>query len=378
MLNTIGSVVAVSLCLALQALAEPSFRARRDFGHNTQRFPENLVVDDFDGDSIADVAVVNTGSSSVTVMIGLGEGGFRFQASNFQYNIPNGASGITSGDFNGDGLVDLAISTRQDGSVAFLSGVGRGEFRRWISIPVGVDPDCLVAADFNGDHVLDLAVCNGDFAGVISVLLGNGDGTFQPPQSIPVGFFPSSLIVADFNGDGIPDLAAIVAGPRSGVTVLLGRGDGSFDTVPLLDPLIVHLSLAVADFNGDGVPDLASTVRNGVEVFLGNGDGTFGDPIVRDLSTQPNSIAAADLDGDGLPDIAVTNTIRTSGSAEQSTTVTVLRGNGDGTFGNERSFQTGSNPFGIAIRDLNGDAKPDLVVSNSASSTISSLMNASK
>jgi len=328
-LNTIGSVVAVSLCLAPQALAEPSFRARRDFGHNTQRFPENLVVADFDGDSIADVAVVNTGSSSVTVLIGLGDGGFRFQASNFHYNIPNGASGITSGDFN-------------------------------------------------GDHVLDLAVCNGDFAGMISVLLGNGDGAFQPPRSIPVGFFPSSLIVADFNGDGILDLAAIVAGPQSGIKVLIGRGDGSFDAVPLLAPLIVHLSLAVADFNADGIPDLASTVRNGVEVFLGNGDGIFGDPIVRDLSTQPNSVAAADLDGDGFPDIAVTNTIRTSGSAEQSTTVTVLRGNGDGTFGQERSFQTGSNPFGIAIRDLNGDAKPDLVVSNSASSTISSLINASK
>ncbi len=253
MLNTIGSVFAVSLCLAPQALGEPSFRARRDFGRNTQRFPENLVVDDFDGDSIADVAVVNTGSSSVTVLIGLGDGGFRFQAANFQYNIPNGASGITSGDFNGDGLVDLAISTRQDGSVAFLNGVGRGEFRRGISVPVGLDPDSLVAADFNGDHVLDLAVCNGDFAGVISVLLGNGDGTFQPPQSIPVGFFPSSLIVADFNGDGILDLATVVAGPQSGIKVLLGRGDGLFDATPLLDPLIVHLSLAVADFNADGL-----------------------------------------------------------------------------------------------------------------------------
>jgi FG-GAP-like repeat len=113
-------------------------RARRDFGRDVQRFPENLVVD----------------------------------------------------DFNGDGLVDLAISTRQDGSVAFLNGIGQGEFVRGTSVPVGVDPDCLAAGDFNGDQILDLAVCNGDFAGVISVLLGNGDGTFQAPRSIPVGFFP--------------------------------------------------------------------------------------------------------------------------------------------------------------------------------------------
>jgi hypothetical protein len=364
--------------VAAQTLAEPSFRARRDFGRDVQRFPENLVVGDFNGDSIPDVAVVNTGSSSVTVLIGLGDGGFRFQGSIFQYSIPNGPSGITSGDFNGDGLVDLAISTRQDGSVAFLKGIGQGEFVRGTSVPVGVDPDCLVAGDFNGDQILDLAVCNGDFAGVISVLLGNGDGTFQAPRSIPVGFFPSSLIVADFNGDGVADLAAIVAGPQSGITILLGHGDGSFAVAGLLDPLIVHLSLAVADFNGDGVPDLVSTLRNGVEVFLGNGDGTFADPITRDLSTNPNSVAAADLDGDGFPDVAITNTIRASGTAEQSTTVTVLRGNGDGTFGEERSFQVGSNPFAIVIRDLNGDTKPDLVVSNSASSTISSLINASK
>jgi len=213
---------------------------------------------------------------------------------------------------------------------------------------------------------------------VISVLLGNGDGTFESPQSTPAGFFPTSLIAFDFNGDGVLDLAAIVAGPQAGIVVLLGRGDGSFDVQPVLDPLIVHLSVATADFNADGIPDLVSTLRTGIEVFLGNGDGTFQAPIIRDLSTQPNSVAAADLDRDGLPDIAITNTIRTSGTAEQSTTVTVLRGNGDGTFGPERSFQVGSNPFAIAIRDLNGDTKPDLIVSNSASSTISSLINASK
>ncbi len=365
--------------LTAQANAEPSFLLRRDFGFEGPRTSFDVVIEDFNHDSIPDVAIVNADlgdSGGVTVLIGRGDGSFDFHGKIAEYPIPDGAFAIATGDFNGDGNIDLAVTTRSGSGIQLLLGSGLGEFRRGAVIPAGFRPGSIAAADLNRDGIVDLLVSNGPFSGSISVLLGNGDGTFQDPRPFSVGRFPGFLVVADFNRDDIPDVAVTVFDEQSHpeIDVLLGQGDGSFGPAQIVDPGTSHGNLAVADFNGDGIPDLVATTADGFEILLGNGDGTFGAPLTRSLSLRTNRVAAADLDGDGVVDLVISNTIQLPIS-EQPVLITVLRGNGDGTFGEERRLQTGNKPSVVAIRDLNGDNQPDLVVANSGSFTVSILLN---
>ena len=122
------------------------------------------------------------------------------------------------------------------------------------------------------------------------------------------------------------------------------------------------MSAAVGDFNGDGKPDLV--VANfgapfpSVSVLFGNGDGTFQPQVTYAAGTHPNSVATGDFNGDGTPDLAVADNT-TDGA------VAVLLGNGDGTFQPQTSYATGPNPRSVAIGDFNGDDVPDLAVANS-------------
>jgi hypothetical protein len=126
--------------------------------------------------------------------------------------------------------------------------------------------------------------------------------------------------------------------------------------------------VAIGDLNGDGKPDLAvaNAGSNTVSVLLGNGDGTFGAKTDYTTGSFPASVAIGDLNGDGKPDLAV--------ASFYSNAVSVLLGNGDGTFGARRDYSTGVEPFSVRIGDLNGDGKPDLAVANSNSSTVSVLL----
>src|SRR5204863_4611868 len=123
-------------------------------------------------------------------------------------DFPVGTNPITIavGDFNGDGVPDLAVADEGSNSVAVLIGNGDGSFQPATFFPVGANPVWVVVGDFNGDRVLDLAVANIN-SNTVTVLLGRGDGTFHPSQPFPVGSHPSPLATGDFNGDGTPDLA---------------------------------------------------------------------------------------------------------------------------------------------------------------------------
>jgi hypothetical protein len=200
------------------------------------------------------------------------------------------------------------------------------------------------------------------------VLLGNGDGTFQPAVNYAAGPMPRSIAVGDFNGDGKPDLAVAEEGTAhsftdSAVSVLLGNGDGTFQPAVNYGAGSMPVSVAVGDFNGDGKPDLVvadlGLVANnsGVSVLLGNGDGTFQDAVGFNFdagATYPESIAVGDFNGDGKPDFAVANT--------QFPAISVLLGNGDGTFQTAVNFDAKLGPRFVAVGDFNGDGKPDLAV----------------
>jgi hypothetical protein len=233
--------------------------------------------------------------------------------------------------------------------------------------------------DVNGDGKLDLIVASGcddvgiygcSSSAIVSVLLGNGDGTFQAAvnyDSGSIGETGSNLAVADVNGDGKPDVIVVNGcdyqeGCANGsVSVLLGNGDGTLQPAVSYSP--GGYSVAVADVNGDGKPDLV--LANGeVAVMLGNGDGTF-QPAVSYSSGGENafSVAVADVNGDGIPDLVVANGCADSSCANGS--ASVLLGNGDGTFQAAVSYGSGGlDANGVAVTDVNGDGKPDVIVLN--------------
>ncbi len=277
-----------------------------------------------------------------------------------------GTNSMVMGDVNGDGKPDVVVVS--DGGVSVLLGNGDGTFQPPTSYSTG--GWSVAIGDFNGDGKLDLVVAD-PVDGEVYVRLGNGDGTFQAAQTVSnypfMTLVPVSVAVADVNGDGKPDL--VVAGWTTSyagvVSVLLGNGDGTFQPAVTYDAGGTHAWLvAVADVNGDGHPDLivpdSYKVIEGygvVGVLLGNGDGTF-QPVMtyNTAGYYAYSVAVADVNGDSKPDLIVGNAVGGMG---------VLLGNGDGTFrtlGNY--FLAGDHETSVAIGDVNGDGKPDVVVAN--------------
>jgi hypothetical protein len=277
------------------------------------------------------------------------------------FPVGNEPNAIVTGDFNDDGVPDLAVTNSYDNTVSILLGRPNATFASQVTYPTGALPVAIVAGDFNGDGNLDLAVTNGDCTppvedappqcnpSTVSIFLGNGDGTFQPQATYSVGTLPASIVTADFNGDGKLDLA-IVNVFDSTISILLGNGDGTFQpqvtyTAPSTGDGEISLpSLVLGDFNGDGNIDLAVASSNAVYVLLGNGNGTFQSALQSPCSLCGYATAVGDFNGDGKLDLVVTG--GTIGTA-------ILLGHGDGTFYLNATYTTGSGTE-IAVADLNG------------------------
>jgi hypothetical protein len=273
-------------------------------------------------------------------------------------------SSVVMGDFNHDGIPDMAVTNFNGANLSVLLGNGDGTFQPAVNYAAGSLPEFLAAADLNNDGNLDLAVA--DQGGGVSVLLGNGDGTFQAAVNYSTVTAMANLAVGDFNRDGKPDLA--VAEYNGSVGILLGNGDGSFQTVVNYTAGTSPQSIAVGDFNRDGKPDLAvaNYLGDNVSILLGNGDGSFQSPANYAVGTNPFSIAAGDFNHDGKIDLAVAN--QGNGSAS------VLLGNGDGTFQAATGYTAGSSPYSVALGDFNHDGQLDLAVANSGSNNTSILL----
>jgi len=310
------------------------------------------------------------------------------------YAAGNSPAFVATASLRNNGTNDLVVANGADNTVSVLLGNGDGTFGTQVLYDTGADPVSIATGQFNNgatatnsDNFLDLAVANKS-ANTVSILLGNGDGTFRAKTDIATGNAPVSVISANFHdltsGAGV-DLAVANQGDNS-ISIVQGNGDGTFKT-----PTLVQLpagfepaSLAAFDLNADGHMDLvvADQGNNTVSVLLGNGDGTFQPRTDYATGNDPVYVAFGDFNGDGAMDIAVAdNGAPTSGNSGNAVTIYYNQKNSQGaatgTFvaGPTRDFAAGNGPTSIAVADYNLDGLADLTVADETDNAVSILIN---
>ena len=285
---------------------------------------------------------------------------------------------VAIGDLDGDGQPDLATANYNNDTVSVLrntSTSGNVSFAPKVGFGTGTDPYDVAIGDLDGDGQPDLAVANGG-SNTISVLRNtstSGSLSFAAKVDFNTGETPVCVAIGDLDGDGQPDLA--VANFNS-TTVSVLRNTSTSGNVSFTDKVDFGtgegpLSVAIGDLDGDGKPDLAVANKYSATVSVLRNTSTSGSvafvaKVDFGTGTDPYDIAIGDLDADGQPDLAVAN--------YGSNTVSVLLNtstSGSVSFTAKVDFGTGNNPISVTIGDLDGDGKPDLAVANYGSNTVS-------
>jgi len=336
-------------------------------GVNSQ--PRGLAVADVNGDGKQDVLTASQGTYAVGVLLGNGNGTFRAVSTTSQTE-----GSVAVADVNGDGKLDLLTTSSSNAAAVVALGNGDGTFQAPNNYFAGnaAVPVTIAAADVNGDGKPDLLTANYT-ANNVTVLLGTGTGKFPAYSTYSAGSTsaPYHLAVADVNGDGKPDLLTANFGNNT-AGVLLNSGTGTFLVAKTYATGSRTTGIAVADVNGDGKPDLLTANNtSGMTVLLGNGDGTFQAFTSYVTGGVTDRLAVADVNADGKLDVLA--------ASNAGTTVGLLLGKGNGTFQTAIPYVAGTNsqPNDVAIADLNGDGKPDLLTANYGSSTVGVLLNTS-
>jgi hypothetical protein len=340
-----------------------TFKTNLDYIIGDISYP--LLVSDVNRDSKPDLITPNAGlGSGLSVLLGNGNGNFQDKV---DYLIGKGSTNVQAADVNRDGKPDLIAANYGNGTVSVLLGKGDGTFNTPLVYATSL-PSLLQVNDVNRDGKPDLIVANRDdqVDGIVSILLGNGDGSFKPKVDYVVAGNPHPLYVNDVNCDGKPDIIS-ASNLVSKVSVLLGKGNGAFNAsvnypigtrpAPLPSPYLDR-DLKISDVNRDGKPDLitANLLSKNVSVLLGNGDGTFKTRINYGTGSEngyPWDIQVEDINRDGKPDLV-------SGYWGNGN-VSVFLGNGDGTFKTKVNFEACNGAYPVRINDVNRDSKPDII-----------------
>jgi subtilisin family serine protease len=327
---------------------------------------------DFNKDGNLDLAFASRAANSVSIALGDGTGQFgtvSYFNDNFDGNL--NTLSVAVGDFNKDGNSDLVTANQTTNNFSLLLGNGNGTFGAATYFGVGLNASTVAVGDFNGDGNSDLATAS-YISNSVSILPGNGNGTFGAAPSFGVGLNPIFVVVGDFNKDGKSDLATANYGDSSvsSVSILLQNANGTFGATNFFVGNGPNY-IAIGDFNGDNNPDLATSNKssNNVSILLGNGTGSFSTATNFSVGIQPVAIASGDFNADGKLDLATANS--------SSNDVSVLFGSGNGSFGTATNFVVGYNPQGIVVGDFNKDSLSDLATANFDQGNTSILLNTS-
>jgi len=325
------------------------------------------AIADLDADGSPDLAGAEDATTGgVFVLFNDGQGQLGARA----YPIADFAGTIVKGDFNSDGVTDLAASGEIAGTIAVLLGHEDGTFAPESGIPAAAQVQSIAAGDFDGDSQLDLAFSTST-TGAVSTLLGLGNGTFQTPVQTQVGTTPSGMITGEFNGDGRADLVAFrTYSPY--VQVLLGKPDGTFEVIDQVGLPQIAYAVAAGDFNADGRQDLAVAyvAIESITILSGKGDGTFATGGSYGAGDHLFSLGVGDLNGDGKLDLAAGHsdvgfiTFSLEGCCDALDKISVLLGQGDGSFEQEVRYDSGKS-VSVGIADFDRDGRPDLLASGS-------------
>lgn len=287
-------------------------------------------------------------------------------------------------DLDGDGFPEIVTTDVTANDVKVLRGNADGTFAvTVVAQNLTGAPDGVKVGDFNDDGHPDLAIALSN-SPAVAVLLGNGDGTFQAPVNVATASKADNLVVGDFNADGKNDIVTAnqtgLTSSNQSYTLLLGNGDGTFQAATNFG-LGKPWNLVAADFNGDGKLDIASVFMTGgysnvsvdisgrtqfpasLSVMLGNGDGTFQAATNYNVASQPFALAAGDLDHDGKVDLVIPGAF--------SSQIDIMKGNGDGKFQAPNALVGAFGPNAIELVDVDFDGNLDIVTANRESSSVS-------
>ncbi len=396
---------------------------------------------DVNGDSIVDIITVNRDSHDISVLLGQGDGNFTVLPGASIHDDDLDPQAIAVGNLTGDAILDVVTANSGTGTISILIGQGNGQFTQGERIEAELEPTSVAIANVNQDAFADIIIAN-RASNELSILFGNGDGTFEGERRFRAGVSPSSVIVGNVNPnpnmDAFSDLIVTNSGSND-VSILLGhengngtfvaeqrfevglstpasaalgslkgdpssylvvsdeaddmisvlriRGDGTFflaDQMPsfpngkqIFEVVNGPRSTATADLNGDGNDDIvtANFFSSDVSVLLDDMNGSYtpavGQPFTLGTNQRPNAVALADLNNDDHIDFVTVNTLPSR--------ISIHFGDGSGSFPNHTSadilsIEVGNEPVALAIDDLNGDTHLDIVTANQKDNSISILI----
>lgn len=392
-----GSEVGVHLNATTSSRPLPVFDPEQTFPVGQDAYA--IAVADLNGDGRPDMAVASSYANAASTLVNSTEPGWGtlLLGQDQEFSAGSGPHSIAVSDLTMDGKPDLILANYYSNTLSVFAntttqGASTLSFSAPQSLATGANPWAVVSADINGDGKPDLLVTN-FYDGTASVFLNNSTPgastpTFSAPQTITIGPFVRSAGFSDLNGDGKPDLVISYSSSNL-VNVLLnttapGSMVATFATHQTFPVGTFPYAIAIADINGDGKPDVVASNYgdNTVSVLLnttvpGALTPTFGSQQVFAVGTFPYSLAVADLDGDGKPDV-VTGNFGGSGAGTSITVLlnTTVAGSSVVSFSAQPPIGTSFAPSDVTLADLNADGRLDLIATHAGDTVLSTFLNA--